>query len=700
MNLSLKETIQFQDAVNNFEAILSIDLDAPGPIGIQKGVRIVSEKEEMEGVSWLSGEGSEVILEILDASYYAVYRYLSDLIKKPNSNWKSSKNLKNITTLMALIGNSTDKIEKYLSLSLNKPIEKISQRPEYTQLHTFYQKNIANQIQTLEPEIVDEEMVSNMETVRQDKDYELFYIRHEDGSPYFDLDIVRHMRVIADFDAEGDHFEDDPLLQIRTILDRDVQASAKQIIGDLYLLFANFAKVKKKHPQNHLADFLYQAIIALFLSANPQNLIQNTTGKSSLLYFQDFYSFLRSCFQTTEYQKHIAYPDTSDAPTLSFVQLAHSLCYSFFHRICGVKQEMIGLIHRTARRGTEKGRILKGGSIWEQFLIDDENFRSRLAKFPNGPLLKTLDLLNVEKDPSIPFDPLVQGNFPNQLFTIEYNSQVTNCLHVPSPTRQFLIHKVEIVDEWRGMLRYFHEKKKGHNYLFVQLQDKSSWKESARCKSIESLGKIVEFSSSISVLTIPKDSDFYYQSKDYDVNKASDFFKSIQNQFKNPEECGWNIPSSQKSIITDEFIEKMVHVIHLLFFNEKSILSRQERLDFIEIFDHLLVLKMIEKIQPNSFSFTCKDSLDIGASFSASFFAFIKMLGSGFVAKEEIDYFRYLLYAPALLVRERAIDQERVNRAISMLSRIDLVMKSDIDKVKSSFEKIFSPQFLKTINFC
>src|SRR3990167_6151589 len=321
MELSLKETIQFQEAMNNFEAIVSIDLDAPGPIGIQKRGRIVSETEEIEGVQWLTGEGSEVILEILDASYYSVYRYLADLVKKPN--WNSPKNLKNITNIMALIGNATHKIEAYLKIFLNHPIEKISQRPDYIKLHTFYQKNIADQVQTVEPEVVDEEMISNTERVRQDKDYELFYIRHDDGSPYFDLDIIRHMRVIADFDTDGESFEEDPLLQIRSILDRDVQASAKQIIGDCHLLLANFTKIHKKLIQNHLAAHLFHAMTALFLSANPHNLLQNTSGKSALLYFQDFHHFLRKSLQTNEYQKHVAYPDASDPTTISLIHLTH-----------------------------------------------------------------------------------------------------------------------------------------------------------------------------------------------------------------------------------------------------------------------------------------------------------------------------------------------------------------------------------------
>src|SRR5438105_14667674 len=134
------------------------------------------------------------------------------------------------------------------------------------------------------------------------------------------------------------------------------------------------------------------ALIALLIAGNPRHLLQNTSGKSCLSYFDDFQRFLRRAMHTSEYQKLIAYPpDSSDKTSQLLIFLTHSLCRAFFVRTTGMKQEAIGLIHRTQRRGEEikkskKEPLLKGDSIWNQLYVDDETLRAQLSQFPNGPL--------------------------------------------------------------------------------------------------------------------------------------------------------------------------------------------------------------------------------------------------------------------------------------------------------------------------
>ena len=170
---------------------------------------------------------------------------------------------------------------------------------------------------------------------------------------------------------------------------------------------------------NDFASTLSQSLMALYLAANPRNLVQNTVGKSCQLYFEDFLIFLRASFRSDEYQKFVAYPpEKSEKVAHLLLNLAHMLAGELYTRGGGVKQESVGLIHRTTRKGMGT-KFPKGETIWGQLSIDDENYRSRLAKFPSGPLFKTLDVVRLEESEQVPFDPMMQGNIPMKLFGVQ-----------------------------------------------------------------------------------------------------------------------------------------------------------------------------------------------------------------------------------------------------------------------------------------
>lgn len=699
----IREHIPIQEAMDNLAAMASIDLNAPGPIGIWKGSRIVVDEEEFQGpdLLWLSGEGSEALLEVLDTTFRSLHHYLALLMESAEMNWDDEKQIRGVSAMIALAGECAVKMEKYLALRMGKQIGKIHDRPEYQALQHFYLHHFSKRVKSQEPHKVEENPLSDIQAVQRDRDYELFYIRHEDGTPYFKRDVVRRMRLSCDFEALSDTFEEDPLLQVRAMIDRDLQASARQILGDCHASIVDFYKNIKKLTENDLATALNFALTALFLAGNQRNLLQNSSGKTCLQYFEDFHRFLRRSMKTPEYQKWIAYaPEKTEKLAHLLLNLTHSLCDSLFHRMGGVKQESIGLIHRTMRRGTEKakGGAKKGETLWTQFLFDDENFRSLLAKFPNGPLFKVLDLIRdeQEEDQMIPFDPIGQDNLPGKLFEIDVNGHLIDLLRVPSPTRQSLINKVELLDEFRGVLRSYHTAKPARRHLMINLQDRSSWKEASRCRVLEALQKNAEFNPVFAIATLPKDTDFYYQNNEYlNMNSAPEFLSAFTKQIAHFESNGFTLPTGFKEGDLHRFTEEALPLIHRHFFDHKNTLNRRQREDFIEIYYHLLILKIIDKVEPNSLSFTCKDAIDTGAALNASLFAVLKLLTTGLEDKKDQDYFRWLLYTPALFIRERAIDPERLNRTLSALERIDsaLANKSALKEV----EGLYSSEFLKNL---
>jgi hypothetical protein len=79
------------------------------------------------------------------------------------------------------------------------------------------------------------------------------------------------------------------------------------------------------------------------------------------------------------------------------------------------------------------------------------------------------------------------------------------------------------------------------------------------------------------------------------------------------------------------------------------------------------------------------------------FYGFIQLLTGDFSKREEQDFLRWLLYTPALFIRERAIDPERFNRAISALERIDGEMAEKGKQIIKTFGELYHPQTFKTL---
>ncbi|MBX7065673.1 MAG: hypothetical protein K1X28_00440 [Parachlamydiales bacterium] len=726
MKQKVKEIIDVQDAMDNLAAIVSIDLQNPPPLGIVKKHRIVTTEEEFgpDTVEWVSGEGPQSIFDILDMTYRAIHQHLLKLYENPEMNWENEKSRKGIAAMMDLVGESAQKMDAFLALRLGIDIDMpVAQRDEFKALQKFYSKQFVTKFsggiegdeawegeweENKEAELLDlsKTGLKDFEVVKQDKEYELFYIRNENGEPYFNAALLRNIKLSCDFDLQAEEFEEDPLLKVRSMQDRDFHATAGQILGDCHPVISDYYKIARKLEEDELAKSLGMAIVALFLAANPRNLLQNTMGKSCLQYFDDFHRFLRRSMRTSEYQKLIAYPpDPSDKNAHLLLYLVHSLARSLFERVGGVKLESIGLIHRTMRRGEEikqkKGaHILKGETVWNQFLLDDEKYRTLLAKFPNGPLFKILDLVREEQeeDIAIPFDPIGQDNLPSRLYEVNRRGKKIDCIRIPSPTRQTTINKVEIIDEFRAFLRSLSQDKPVKKHLIINLQDRTSWKEFARSRALESLQLNAEFNHQLVVMTLPKDTDFYYQNNEYlNLNKADEFLKAFAAQLESPEECGYFFPAPLKKTELTRFAEMALPAIHEHFFNNKNSLTRRNREDFIEIFYQFLILKCIDMVEPSSISFTCKDAIDTGSASTGAFFGFLQLLTSNFTAKEEQDFLRWLLYTPALFIRERAIDPERFNRTISALERIDGELAERGNEIIKTFGEFYHPQTLKTL---
>src|SRR3990167_4798624 len=115
MKQRVKEVIDVQDAMDNLAAIVSIDVENLPPLGVVKKYRIVTTEEEFgpDTVEWLSGEGPQTILDILDLTYRAIHQHLLKLYESPEMNWDNEKTRKGVSAMMDLVGESALKMDTF-----------------------------------------------------------------------------------------------------------------------------------------------------------------------------------------------------------------------------------------------------------------------------------------------------------------------------------------------------------------------------------------------------------------------------------------------------------------------------------------------------------------------------------------------------------------------------------------------------------
>ena len=229
----------------------------------------------------------------------------------------------------------------------------------------------------------------------------------------------------------------------------------------------------------------------------------------------------------------------------------------------------------------------------------------------------------------------------------------------------------------------------------INLQDRTSWQEARPLRRFRDCTEKAEFSGVLTVVTLPKNTDFYLQTSTYlHLNDAKLFIEQFKEQLESAQQCGFFFPSSLKEEVLTDFTNKAMEAIHRVFFGGKETLLRKNRLDFIEIFYLLLTLKLIDFYQPDCFSFTCKDAVDIGPAMSGEMFGFLRMLNSEApLSKAEKDFLLWTFHAPALIVRERAMDAQRFNRALSLLSLVSGEIDADRKEITKELARLFNRPF-------
>lgn len=722
-------SIPIFDAVETLSDIAELEILPQVGVAEKHNLVVGNLAVTYRSIQWVHEDDMEVHLKRLKEIFKVILTYLRDFYKKQHIQLDNHQSIEGIKNIMVLVGEAAKKLDRFKAIfHLSIKGKNITDWKEYKQLQDFYLNRIARHIDdgmlskwilglaqktfTVEapsPTITEKGLQTkhvfvDLEAVKKDTEYELFFMRKEDGSRFYSPRLIRNIKLVCDFgDYFGENKIDDPLSDLVVWQDRFMHACAKNLYSLLEPTIKEFYEIGVKYKNKEIVERLRKTIMALLLCSHSRHLYRNSPPKSCLEYFCDFQLYLREVLQSREYQNLIAYlPDASEKIECNVLHTIQAICSAFFKVMKGF-EEMIGPMQGLLREAkqdisqehSEAAKISQ--QLWSHLASDHAALVKLIKKHTNGPLIKVLNIL--EENNTNVYDPIIQGNIPSQLYSLYFNETKIDGIHLPCPVTQGQIDKATINEEFKAFLHDLKDSSSKGKHLIINMQDRTSWREYMRCKTLEEL----QFrEDALVVVTLPKDTEFYHQLPPYLNDKHAEIFLKNLKKHVLDEKIGFFFPKDIKQNLAANFIEDLAVTIHRIFFHNKNVLLQEHRLDFIELFYTFLELKLIEWVQPSSFSFSCKDCIDIGSSSSAQLFAILKLLNEEKLGEEEIDYLNVLLYSAPILVRERMISNERFKRMLSVVKLFESVrdeygQPNFLMVIRQSFGRLFKTNILESM---
>ena len=723
--------ITILDAVETLSDIT--DLEILPDIGITKKSNFIVGDQDItyRSVQWMHEDDIELRIKHLKEIFRVILTYLRDFYKKQYAYLEDHQSIEGIKNIMVLVGEAAKKLDRFRSIFHVSIKEKnVTDWKEYKQLQDFYLNRIARHIDEgvlskwilglaqkafavetpslteAKKELQTAHIFVDLEAVKKDTEYELFFMRKEDGSRFYSPRLIRNIKLVCDFgEYIGEDRVDDPLIDLVVWQDHFMHSCAKDLYTALQPTIKEFYECANKYKDKEILICLRKTIMALMLCSKSKHLYRNSPPKSCLEYFYDFQMYLRETLKTREYQRLKAYPPSiTEKLDYCILDTVNSLCSAFFKLMKGY-HEMIGPMQgllREANQDISQEHLEAARSshqLWSRLGCDHTALSKLFRRHANGPLIKVLNIL--EENNTNTYDPIMQGNIPSQFYSLYFNETKIDCIHLPCPIHQEQIDKATIIDEFKAFITDLKNRQSGKHLIF-NLQDRTSWREYVRCKLLEEMQLRGDFEDEIVIVTLPKDTEFYHQLAPYLNDKHADVFLKNLKKHALDESIGFFFPKNIKKQLSGSFIEDLASAIHRIFFHNKNVLLQEHRLDFIELFYTFLELKIIELVQPISFSFTCKDCIDIGSSSSAQLFAVLKLLNEEKLKEDEIDYLNVLLYASSILVRERLLSPERFKRTLNTIKVFESIRDeygqvNFLMIIREAFGRLFKTNILESL---
>lgn len=403
------------------------------------------------------------------------------------------------------------------------------------------------------------------------------------------------------------------------------------------------------------------------------------SGRKPSQQFQKFQGAFREVLNCEEYRQtlHLNHLDENLSSSMDFL---HKCCICFFaeveiHLYC---RYLVGEVQN--RNENIEASYLNAEALEKNLEQSFERISKSMAKkFRTGPLYW---ISYIKDQINLGFDPFSQGNIPSVFFKTKYilplgkEKTVVN-IRSSTPTCEdffsILFGEAEINPEYRGYLEAC--KKFSKRHLYINLQDRKTtflWKnEAPRCFALEKLQ--YEYPGVVTVVSLSKDSVFYWQEGPYlELKEAENFKREFVHQLFQ-RDTGFFFPEDlrlSKSFSFAEDINRIVERVHRDVYAGVLELSKEQRMDFIEIVYAFLIDYLISKVEPDYYNISCKDCIDRGIGMNGLFFFFQYLQQESVSQLFPYEDLEAMIFAPAIFVREREIKRERLGRMISACKRL------------------------------
>lgn len=691
-------TLTLVKAVETLSSIAELQFDREVGIAEEHDLTINDKELTYHTVHWLHTKEGDKPIGVVREIFRVVLNYLQDFYKNEYSSITDAKVVENIKTIMILVGEAAKKLDKYAGFLDRAKGQSITHLKEYKQLQEFYLTQVAKKIDegtiskwimALSRKGIEREAKFNiykrenikhvfidLEAVKKDTEYELFFLKKEDGTRFFSPRLVRNIKLINDFgNYLGEEKGENPLINVEEWQDKTAHMCAKNIIRSSRNYIGKFYKLARQSKDKELVSLAGKMLMALMLAGNSRHLTHQPGMKNCRHYFYDFQLFLRECLRSDEYQRLMTYPpDKSNKLAGTLLHLFHFISMSLYTQLTG-HQEWLNAIHQLIETATNKlcsehkEACKSEKKLWSKLAGDYAAVAKLFKGHTNGPLNKILTLL--EEGECNSYDPILQRNLPSQLYTLYSQEKSVQFVRLPSPTRQEFINKAFVNEEFKAFLHGCEHEHTANKVLVFNYQDSVSWKDHSRCMAIEELARRESFAKHFEYVTLAKDTEFYHQLAPYNQEEeASLFINEFQRQLT-AIDGGFSFPEHLKKGLVQDFVPEVLKAIHRIFFFNKNMLSREERLDYIEIFYYFLQLKMLDSLKPDHVGLICKDGLDIASTAGAGLFAFMKLLHQERLSENDQEHLELMLYGPCLINRERLTLPDRFNRMLNAIKTVE-----------------------------
>lgn len=698
--LRTKERISIIEAMDILSSLSEVD----------SKISFLSESdkdaEALHPARWLNEDQIQENEELVKEAFEAVRYYFEQIHKKHQGHFGDPQVQKGIEAVVFILQEAKEKIIQFTGLfKRGFSVKDLFELKEYKSMMEHLERLILPNLSGIEKKIknrkkeeffkeslIEEEVESfeDLEDIKSDLRYELFFIKKDNGKPFYDQECMRRLQLLYDFE-KGEESHHPMLSNLRLLEAKDFQKRAIAILVGTDSLVRDFYKVAFKEKDNAWASSLSKALMSLMLAATPQTVAnQDASSKTACGYFSDFRGYLRDAVNTGEYKKFLLKEKTTSAER-RFSLLTHKLCSSYFLSI-SVQKEITAFLKDLA--GLHKKHIPTS----ELLQLEDAALREILHKIPNGPIKKIISAF-LKGDFEDGWDPLAQNNAPSHIFQFALQGKQVSVLNMPAPLRQRNLKEAKVVEEFNTFLEKCLIKEES-KVLLIDLQDSTSLEDHARVVALQGLLENKEHT--LAILRLAKHTDFYFQKNEYHNEEQADVFMDhLEEQLLIGGACGFAYPKQCERGFLKGFTLKASQFIHEVFFSKKKTLSIRERQDFIEIFYAFFLVKVAEIEKPDYIIFTSKDGLDTSVSSGAEFFFSVKSLFLDHVLKQkDQDFLLWLLYAPVLMLRERVIHKVDAERVMHFMQTLESGIAKNSGLLEKRLLELYPRDLISDIEIC